>query len=154
MQIVAPSIIVASAPLVDQLADNPNLPGRNALLLIKAAIWCQLHGIRQLALAPLGSSPFEDAGPAFFRDFQSAINRGAPAIEILRPFGQMHKNDVMQLGRGMPLELTFSCISPKNGPAKLPVHCGECNKCAERQTAFATAGLPDRTPYANACPVG
>ena len=61
-------------------ADSPDeavfLPGRNALLLVKAAVWCQLHGIGELALAPLGTSPFEDASAAFFRDFQAAINRG------------------------------------------------------------------------------
>src|SRR5262245_5360901 len=45
------------------------LPGRNALLLVKAAVWCQLHGIHQLALAPLGTSPFEDASDDFLNDF-------------------------------------------------------------------------------------
>src|SRR5437660_1581746 len=29
------------------------LPGRNALLILKAALWCQLHGIDRLALATL-----------------------------------------------------------------------------------------------------
>ena len=37
----------------------------------------------------------------------------------------------MELGRDMPLELTFSCIDPRDG-----LHCGRCNKCAERQEAF------------------
>jgi 7-cyano-7-deazaguanine synthase len=121
------------------------LPGRNALLLVKAAVWCQLHEISQLALAPLGSSPFEDASPAFVREFQAAINRGsASAVELLLPFSQMHKRQVMHLGRRLPLELTFSCIRPKNG-----LHCGECNKCAERRQAFADAGMTDATPYAH-----
>ena len=61
-------------------ADSPDeavfLPGRNALLIVKAAVWCQLHGIGELAMAPLGTSPFDDASAAFFRDFQAAINRG------------------------------------------------------------------------------
>jgi 7-cyano-7-deazaguanine synthase len=63
-------------------ADSPDeavfLPGRNALLLVKAAVWCQLHSVGELALAPLGTSPFEDASSAFLQDFQSAINRGSP----------------------------------------------------------------------------
>ena len=29
------------------------LPGRNALLTIKAALWCQMHGINELAVATL-----------------------------------------------------------------------------------------------------
>ena len=38
----------------------------------------------------------------------------------------------MALGRGLPLELTFSCIAPVAGQ-----HCGRCNKCAERRPPSA-----------------
>lgn len=129
-------------------ADSPDeavfLPGRNALLLVKAAVWCQLHGIGQLALAPLGTSPFEDASAGFLADFQAALNHGGTGtIGILRPFGSMSKQQVMELGRGLPLELSFSCISPVGG-----LHCGRCNKCAERQAAFRDARLTDGTRYA------
>jgi 7-cyano-7-deazaguanine synthase len=131
-------------------ADSPDeavfLPGRNALLLVKAAVWCQLRGVAELALAPLGTSPFEDASEAFFRDFQSAINRGSQRpVKLLQPFGQMTKRQVMALGHGLPLELTLSCLSPAAGR-----HCGRCNKCAERQSAFRETGMEDRTPYADA----
>jgi 7-cyano-7-deazaguanine synthase len=125
--------------------DSPDeavfLPGRNALLLVKAAVWCQLHGIGELALAPLGTSPFADASEAFFHDFQAAINRGAPQpVRLVHSFGQLTKRQVMTLGRDLPLELTFSCIAPVEGQ-----HCGRCNKCAERRVAFAEAGITDRT---------
>ena len=120
------------------------LPGRNALLLVKAAVWCQLHGIAELALAPLGTSPFDDAGANFLADYQAALNRGgASHVELLRPFGNMTKRQVMELGRGLPLALTFSCIAPADG-----LHCGRCNKCAERKAAFREAEIPDGTRYA------
>jgi 7-cyano-7-deazaguanine synthase len=130
-------------------AESPDeavfLPGRNALLIVKAAVWCQLHGIGELAMAPLGTSPFEDAGEAFIRDFQAAMNRGVERpLKLLRPFGSMTKRQVMQLGRDLPLELTFSCIAPA-----AELHCGRCNKCAERRAAFREAGLDDRTVYAD-----
>jgi 7-cyano-7-deazaguanine synthase len=48
----------------------------------------------------------------------------------------------MQLGRELPLEHTYSCIRPVSG-----LHCGQCNKCAERQRAFAEAGMVDPTVY-------
>lgn len=119
------------------------LPGRNALLLLKAALWCQMHGIDRIALAPLGTSPFADASDHFFASFQAAVNCGdLPGIEIVRPFQGMTKREVMLLGRGYPLELSFSCISPRQGR-----HCGQCNKCAERQAAFAAIGEVDLTPY-------
>lgn len=164
-EIVTPDLaelVVLDLPLVDlyaghwsltseniPAADSPDeavfLPGRNALLLVKAAVWCQLQGVGELAMAPLGTSPFEDAGEAFFRDFQSAINRGSlQSVKLLRPFAQMTKRQVMALGRGLPLELTFSCLSPIGG-----LHCGRCNKCAERQTAFRDVDMEDRTSYAS-----
>jgi 7-cyano-7-deazaguanine synthase len=133
--------------------DSPDeavyLPGRNALLIVKAAVWCQLHGLGELALAALGTSPFDDASAEFFRDFQSAINRGVQRkLKLLRPFGELHKRDVMALGRSLPLELTCSCLAPVAG-----MHCGRCNKCAERRTAFCDANLKDPTHYASLYPV-
>ena len=125
------------------------LPGRNALLLVKAAVWCQLHGVGELALAPLGTSPFEDASEAFFRDFEAAINRGGRRkVKLVRPFGALTKRQVMELGRELPLELTFSCIAPHRTSQPGELHCGRCNKCAERQAAFREAGIEDRTAYA------
>jgi 7-cyano-7-deazaguanine synthase len=120
------------------------LPGRNALLALKAALWCQLHGIGELALATLASNPFADASPEFFVDFSSALSRAIPAeLRIIQPFGQLHKREVMNLGRSYPLGLTFSCISPVEGQ-----HCGTCNKCAERRAAFRLIAMEDPTEYA------
>ena len=120
------------------------LPGRNALLSIKAALWCQLHGIRRLALATLGTSPFADATESFFASLQPVINLpGTPPIELVTPLAGMTKHDVMRWGRDDPLQLTFSCIAPVQRR-----HCGLCNKCAERQLAFRAAGLDDPTVYA------
>ena len=119
------------------------LPGRNALLIVKAAIWCQLNGIEELALASLGTNPFPDATAEFFDHLQAALNQAlVRPLRIVRPFGHLRKREVMQLGRSYPLEFTFSCISPQNG-----LHCGECNKCAERREAFRNASMPDPTRY-------
>ena len=124
--------------------DAVYLPGRNALLIIKASIWCRLNGIGQLALAILGSNPFGDATVEFFHDFESALGRATGRrVEVLRPFAEFDKQEVMRLGRDMPLGLTFSCIAPVSG-----LHCGVCNKCAERQKAFSSINLEDPTAYA------
>jgi 7-cyano-7-deazaguanine synthase len=128
-------------------ADTPDeavfLPGRNVLLLSKAILWCHLHGVPELALAPLESNPFPDATPQFFADFEAVVNRAvAGRVRVLQPYLRLHKAEVVRRGRALPLELTFSCIRPRDGR-----HCGVCNKCAERRRAFAEAKTPDRTLY-------
>ena len=116
------------------------LPGRNPLLLVKATIWCRLQGIEKLALAPLGSNPFPDATPEFFDGFGRLMSQatGGP-IEILRPFAGLHKRDVMALGKDLPLERTFRAFTPSAWTI-----AGRATN-AERQAAFAAAGLLDPT---------
>lgn len=124
-------------------AEAVYLPGRNALLGIKPAVWCAMHGIGRLALATLAGNPFADATDEFFDEFQQALGRATgQTVEFMRPFAKNEKKDVLELGRRVPLELTFSCIIPTDG-----LHCGRCNKCAERREAFRLSGIEDRTTY-------
>ncbi len=128
-------------------ADTPDeavfLPGRNVLLLAKALLWCHLHQVPAIALAPLEGNPFPDATPAFFQAYEDVVNQAVGGrVRIYQPYRGYHKVEVLKRGTGLPLEWTFSCIHPQQGK-----HCGECNKCAERQKAFREAGLPDPTPY-------
>ncbi len=144
------SVTGRSIPNADTPDEAVFLPGRNALLVIKAALWCQLNNIHTLALAPLGTSPFEDAKDGFFEKLQDAINgAGQPPLSIIRPFIGLNKLQVMQLANGAPLELTFSCIAPRGGK-----HCGDCNKCAERRSAFRAAERSDPTDYATSHAIG
>jgi 7-cyano-7-deazaguanine synthase len=123
--------------------DAVYLPGRNPLLLIKPALWCRMNGIGPLAIATLSGNPFRDATPRFFSCFEAMINEALNGhVEIVRPLEHLSKSDVLQLGRHLPLELTFSCLAPVDG-----IHCGRCNKCAERRRGFRELGLEDRTKY-------
>ena len=118
--------------------------GRNPLLLLKPALWCQKQGIRHLALGPLASNPFADATEEFFEQFTAALVIATEQeLEIVRPFAQFSKQEVLELGAHLPLELTFSCLAPQRG-----LHCGRCNKCAERTRALGTLAGGDPTVYA------
>jgi 7-cyano-7-deazaguanine synthase len=141
------SISGSGVPPADSPDEAVYLPGRNPLLLVKAAVWCQMYGVRELALAPLVSNPFADATADFFAAFEQAMSlAGSAPLRIVRPFAGLTKCDVMQLGREYPLFQTFSCIAPVDG-----LHCGQCNKCGERKLAFEVADLKDSTPYAHHC---
>jgi 7-cyano-7-deazaguanine synthase len=120
------------------------IPGRNLLLVVESALWCHLQGIPTLTLAPLASNPFPDATDLFFETMQEAVNLAVEgSVVIRRPYGHLSKREVMRRGRGFPLEHTFSCLRPVEG-----IHCGTCNKCAERRAAFTAAEMVDPTRYA------
>jgi len=124
------------------------LPGRNLMLLSKAAVFCALHRIDTIAVGSLGHNPFPDATPEFFRDFAAVAGEALDfRIKIIAPFRALTKEQVVRRGLrlDLPLHLSFSCISPKAG-----LHCGHCNKCAERQKAFRGIGVEDLTRYATA----
>jgi 7-cyano-7-deazaguanine synthase len=121
------------------------LPGRNVILLSKALVWCHLNGVSALALAILKANPFPDATPEFFRAMAAVVNQAVGgSVRIETPYADLSKVEVIRRGRGLPLEHTFSCIAPVDGR-----HCGRCNKCAERQRAFAAAGVEDPTEYSD-----
>lgn len=124
--------------------DAVYLPGRNLLLLSKAMLYCHLHGVGEIALAPLAGNPFPDASPDFFKSMAALVNVAVGGrLHVLLPYRHLHKPEVLERGRTMPLEWTFSCIQPIQGK-----HCGRCNKCHERREAFARVGMVDPTLYA------
>jgi 7-cyano-7-deazaguanine synthase len=71
------------------------------------------------------------------------IRASGGTVQIVRPLEKLSKSGGMEMGRHLPLHLTFSCLSPVRG-----LHCGYCNKCAERRRAFDCAGIKDATEYA------
>ncbi len=124
------------------------LPGRNILLLVKAMIWCHLNGIPDIVMATLEANPFPDATDEFFTLFTRSINLGIGSqVQVHRPYSGLKKYQVIQRGALFPLEESFSCIQPVQG-----LHCGRCNKCAERQQAFRQAQVADPTRYASPIP--
>jgi len=119
------------------------LPGRNLLLLAKTTVWCALHGVGRIALGTLQGNPFADASDQFFTGFATlAATALGRQLEVVTPFSELSKSEVLSLGQGLALEHTFSCIAPTGDE-----HCGRCNKCGERRKAFAGAGIEDRTKY-------
>ncbi len=121
------------------------LPGRNMILSVKAAVFCSMNDISEIAIGSLDHNPFPDASLSFFRAWGNVLSMGlGRPIQISAPYRRLSKVDVIRRGRDLPLELSFSCIAPKG-----KLHCGRCNKCAERRHAFKAAGVPDKTKYAS-----
>jgi 7-cyano-7-deazaguanine synthase len=120
------------------------LPGRNLLLLAKTTVWCALHGVSRIALGTLRGNPFADSGRQFLSGLAELASLALDhPLEVVTPFAGLSKAEVLALGRSLPLEHTFSCVTPVGAK-----HCQHCNKCAERRKAFIEADIEDRTPYA------
>jgi len=120
------------------------LPGRNVLLLTAAAIFCAEDRISTLAIGTLKGNPFGDATPRFFRHLASCLSGALHhPIRVIAPLARVKKVQLLRGASDVPLALTFSCLKPHGH-----LHCGRCNKCAERSRAFRHAGLPDPTKYA------
>jgi len=137
------------------------LPGRNIVLLGKAAIYCAAAGIGRLVIGTLDHNPFPDATPAFRGALQTALSMGLDhPLQIDAPYSTLEKSDVVRRGAALdvPLALTLSCMNPvtrasggagKAGQEGFPRHCGRCSKCRERHDAFLAAGIADPTDYAD-----
>ena len=137
------SVSGADVPDETTTDDAVYLPGRNLLLLAKTSVWCALHGVRSIALGTLQANPFADSSDEFFSGFAASAGLALGShLEILKPFVGLTKAEVVERGKGLPLELTFSCMAPIGQD-----HCGRCNKCAERRKGFAVAGVDDQTSY-------
>jgi len=137
--------ISGTPPAYDTPDEDVYLPGRNLLLLSKAALACAAGGIHRIAIGPLAGNPFPDATPVFFAAMAKSASLGlAHEIAIAAPFTAMHKAEVIRLGSalGVPFALTMSCMMPRER-----LHCGLCSKCRERRDAFDEAGVPDPTGY-------
>ncbi|MCG3175139.1 MAG: 7-cyano-7-deazaguanine synthase [Candidatus Omnitrophica bacterium] len=123
-----------------------HLPARNLLLASVAAAHAERCRAGELWIGTLASNPFGDASTGFFRALSAAASAAVGRrLRITRPLIGSDKAAILRrLDRaGAPHELSFSCIDPRGY-----LHCGRCNKCAERAKAYAEAGLADPTVYA------
>lgn len=119
------------------------IPGRNVLLIAVTSVWCSTHDVGRIAIGSLGGNPFPDATPEFFETFGSVLSAGlGHEIKIEAPFRGRTKAELVRAHSNLPLELSLTCANPSNLS-----HCGNCNKCTERQDAFRESGVEDRTKY-------
>jgi 7-cyano-7-deazaguanine synthase len=137
--------VTGDAPAYHTPDEDVYLPGRNIILLSKAAVYCAAANIGRIAIGTLDHNPFPDATPEFRASIARALSLGlAHPLRIDAPYATSSKADVIRTGRALdvPFEATLSCMKPVG-----TLHCGTCSKCRERHDAFLDAGVVDPTTY-------
>jgi 7-cyano-7-deazaguanine synthase len=135
------------APGYEEPDEAVYIPGRNVLLIGVTAVWCALNDVDAIAIGSLDDNPFPDATPTFFEEYGRLLSGalGHP-LQVIAPYRHQHKSQIIARFPELPLHLTLTCMAPVEHDGAV-LHCGNCNKCRERQEAFAAAGVKDRTRY-------
>jgi 7-cyano-7-deazaguanine synthase len=123
------------------------VPNRNMVLLSIGIAWSASLGFDAVAFGAHGGehTNYPDSQPAF----AEIMDRAAQVCDfhpmrVLAPFVNWVKADIVRRGTelGVPFDLTWSCYAGGES------HCGMCGTCVDRRSAFAKAGVPDPTRYA------
>ncbi len=124
------------------------VPFRNAIFLATAVAYAVAIDATHIFYGAQGSDEpnYPDCRRAFYQAFETAARLGTDTdIRIDAPLNELSKAAILKRGAelGVPFHLTWSCY--RNGST----HCGRCESCINRRTAFQDAGLSDPTSYAD-----
>src|SRR5574341_834909 len=131
------------------------VPIRNAVFLSIASAWAFAIGAMLVAYgAHKGDKQYPDCRPEFSRKIGEAFNSGEidgirlglrKKISVWSPYTVgLSKSDLLKIGYkklGNKIFNTWSCYS------NTKIHCGRCESCNNRRSAFAKARINDKTVY-------
>ncbi|MEK6877514.1 MAG: 7-cyano-7-deazaguanine synthase [Thermoproteota archaeon] len=131
------------------------VPIRNAVFLSIASAWAFAMGAMLVAYgAHKGDRQYPDCRPIFSRKIEGAFNSGEidgirlglrKKISVWSPYiVGFSKSDLLRIGYkklGDKIFNTWSCYSDTK------MHCGRCESCNNRKSAFAKAKINDKTVY-------
>jgi len=143
------------------------LPGRNVILIGKAAVYCAAAKIDRLVLGTLAHNPFPDATPEFRAAMAHTLSLGLDhPLRIDAPYASTTKADVIRRGAalGVPFELTLSCMNPPHSalctpypapctlhPAPRTLHPAPCTPHPAPCTLHPAPCTPHPAPHCGAC---
>lgn len=131
---------------IPQAGDNGaglEIPLRNLMLLSLTIPQVARTAATQLAVGTTAENNFRDSTREYFDRTGELISleMGRP-LEILTPYLELTKADVIRITDAETLAFSFSCVNPQQNR-----HCGLCIKCGSRRQAFADAEIEDPTDY-------
>ena len=125
------------------------VPFRNGIFISIATAIAEKEGAEVLSIGVVeeDSSGYPDCREAYIESMQRSINLGTrdeTVLEIKMPLVHLKKSQIVKeaIGRGVPLELTWSCYQSEQKA------CGVCDSCRLRLKGFEEAGVKDPIAYA------
>ena len=134
------------------------VPFRNTLLVSAAVAHAESIFLKTkerfsivVGIKKEGQISFKDSRPEFVAAMNALAEEGTfhGGFEVIAPLIELDKDEVVALGTSLniPYEFTLSCYAPKGFKENLPVHCGVCSACRQRQAAFYWSGKKDPSLY-------
>jgi 7-cyano-7-deazaguanine synthase len=140
---------------------NSQAPFRNPVFLVSALVLAENLFLETkekydiyTGLVCEGRASMKDTTPGFVKkmnELSEEVSLSNP--RIIAPFLDFDKDMVIKLGKklGVPLEFTYSCYNGGGFKVikekRLPIHCGVCSACRQRQQGFYWANLKDPSLY-------
>ncbi len=134
------------------------VPFRNALLVSAAVAHAESVFLKTkerfsvvVGIKKEGQIAFKDSRPEFVAVMNKVAEEGTfhGGFEVIAPLIEFDKDEIVALGvkLNVPYEYTLSCYAPKGFKDNLPVHCGVCSACRQRQAAFYWSAKKDPSIY-------
>jgi 7-cyano-7-deazaguanine synthase len=150
--------------LTENFNYNIVVPIRNAIFITIAAAWAISSNARLIAYgAHSEDMHYPDCRPEFIKSIAKSLNLAEEdriklglkeKISIWSPsLVGMSKSQLLKTGYEILGDLVFKSWSCYSNGLKIRgkgiVHCGKCESCINRKTAFSNADIKDKTVYAN-----
>ena len=150
--------------LTENFNYNIVVPIRNAIFITIAAAWAISCNARLIAYgAHSEDMHYPDCRPEFIKSIAKSLNLAEEdriklglkeKISIWSPsLVGMSKSQLLKTGYEILGDLVFKSWSCYSNGLKIRgkgiVHCGKCESCINRKTAFSNADIKDKTVYAN-----
>eukprot|EP00960_Hanusia_phi_P038919 753656-Hanusia_phi.AAC.20 len=117
------------------------IPHRNLFALSIALAVANVEGAKKMHIAIQQDDTdwYPSASRGFLAGCKNMIGLLEPEVELLAPFLDMTKQQVLELGVGLGVDYsrTYSCIRGGEN------HCGTCKQCRERRKSFESAGISE-----------
>jgi len=132
--------------ICEESADKVWVPGRNVVFTAIALSFAESLGAKAIIVGwdKEEANTFPDNSREFLESFNKTIAIGSKkSVEIKAPLIDLNKEEIVKLGNSInaPMELSYSCYDNKEK------HCGICESCLRRKSAFMKSGIKDPSNY-------